>query len=82
MVNDLNLKCGISRKRCEIEFVSIEDHYKVSYGFRKKLKYLTFGDPKRSRSLTEMLDAEYLAQYEIEISYQHNAIIKSHIGFR
>ena len=30
-------------------------------GYPKEAKYLTFGDPERSRSLTEILDAEYLA---------------------
>ena len=29
--------------------------------FPEKLKYLTFGDSERSRSLSEILDAEYLA---------------------
>ena len=29
-------------------------------GFQKKLKYLTFGDPEGSRSLTKTLDVEYL----------------------
>ena len=30
-------------------------------GFPDKFKFLTFGDPERSRSLTEILDAEYHA---------------------
>ena len=30
-------------------------------GFPTKFKYLIFGDPERSRSLTEILDADYLA---------------------
>ena len=29
--------------------------------FPKKVKYLTFGDPERTWSLTEILEAEYLA---------------------
>ena len=28
--------------------------------FQKYKKYLTFGDPERSRSLKDILDAEYL----------------------
>ena len=43
------------------EFVSTEEHYKVAYWLPKKVKYLTIGDPERSRSQTEILDAEYLA---------------------
>ena len=43
------------------EFASTEDHYKVAYGLSKKMKYLTFGDPGRSRSLNEILEAEYFA---------------------
>ena len=30
-------------------------------GFPKKVKYLTFGDSERSRSVTEISGAEYLA---------------------
>ena len=30
--------------------------------FLKKLKYLTFSDPDKSRSLTEILEAEYVAK--------------------
>ena len=57
-VTNWNLRCGISRKRYEIESsfqqkVIIKSHI----GFPKKAKYLTFGDPERSRSLTEILDA-------------------------
>ena len=33
---------------------------KLQIGVPKNLKYLTFGDIERSRSLTEILDAEYL----------------------
>ena len=36
--------------------INIKSHI----GFQKKLKYLTFDDPEKSRSLTEILDAEYL----------------------
>jgi hypothetical protein len=43
------------------ELASTEDHYKVAYGLFKKLENVTFGDPGKSRSLTEILDAEYLA---------------------
>ena len=32
-----------------------------TYGLFKQLKYSTFGDPERSRSLTNISDAEYLA---------------------
>ena len=35
---------------------------KSHIGFPKKVKYLTFAEPERSRSLTEILDAEYLAK--------------------
>ena len=41
------------------EFVSTENN--VAYGFPKKMKCFTFGDPEKSMSLTEILDAEYLA---------------------
>ena len=34
---------------------------KLHISFPKKVKYLTFDDPERSRSLMEILDAEYLA---------------------
>ena len=45
----------------DTEFVSTEDHYKFTHELSKKLENLTFGDFKRSRSLTEIFDAEYLA---------------------
>ena len=36
------------------EFVSTDDRYKVGYGLSNEVEiYLTFGDPERSRSLTE-----------------------------
>ena len=43
-------------------------------GIPKKLKYLTIGDPEKSRSLTEIVDAEYLAkQNEIQfVSTEHH----------
>ena len=34
---------------------------KSHMGFPTKLKYLTFGDPGRSRSLSDIFDAKYLA---------------------
>ena len=43
------------------EFVSTEDQYKVTHELSKKLENLTFSDFERSRSLTEILDEEYLA---------------------
>ena len=56
-----NLGSRISRKWCQTEFVSTKDHYNVAYRLPIKVVNVTFGDPGRSRSLTEILDAEYLA---------------------
>ena len=52
---------NISQIVRDTEFVSTENHYKVTHELSKKLENLTFGDPERSRSLTEILDTEYLA---------------------
>ena len=43
------------------EFILTEDIIKSNIDLIKKLKNLTFADPEKSRSLTEILDAEYLA---------------------
>ena len=57
-----NLGSRITRKWCEIESSCQQNtNIKSPMGFLTKLKYLTFDDPERSRSLTEILDAEYLA---------------------
>ena len=61
-VTNRNLRCGIFRKRYEIESsYPQETIIKLDLVFSSNVKYLTFGDPERSRSLTEILDAEYLA---------------------
>ena len=49
---------NISQTVLDGQFVSTEGQYKSYIGFPKKVKYLTFGDSERSRSLTEILDAE------------------------
>ena len=61
-VTNRNLSSGISRKRYEIESSYQQDTTtKLHIGFPKNVKYLTFGDSERSRSITEIIDAEYLA---------------------
>ena len=61
-VTNQKLRFGISHKRYEIES-SYQPNtiIKPHTCFLKKFKYLTFGDPERSRSLTEIFGAEYLA---------------------
>ena len=58
-----NLASRITRKWCEIESSCQQQNTNIKshMGFPTKLDYLTFGDPERSRSLTEILDEEYLA---------------------
>ena len=61
-VTKRNLRCRISCKRYELESLNQQKVIiKYHVGFPKKVKHLTFGDPERSRSLLEILDAEYLA---------------------
>ena len=58
-VTNGNLRCEISRQRCEIEnSYQQKAIIKSHIGFPKKLKYLTFGDPEMSRSLTEIFDTK------------------------
>ena len=47
-------KLNISKMVPDSELVSTEDHYNVEHRLSKKLENLTFGDPERSRSLTEI----------------------------
>ena len=63
------------------EFESTDDNYKVAYRLSKKVKYLTFGDPGGSKSLTGSLDAEYLVNGAIKRVCIKKDIIKSHVGF-
>ena len=57
-----NVRCGISRKLYEIKSSYQQNITIMSHTcYLKKLKYLTFIDIEKSRSLTEILDAEYLA---------------------
>ena len=61
-VTNRNLRCEIYRKRYEIEsFYQQKIIINSHIGFVKKLKYLTLSDPERSSPLTDILDAEYLA---------------------
>ena len=68
-VSNRKLKSGIPHKWCEIESsYQQETIIKSHMGFRKKFKYLTFGDPEGSRSSTKTLDVEYLtngARYRV-----------------
>ena len=82
-VNNRKLKNGIPCKWCETESLFQQKTVKKSHmGFRKKMKYLTFGDPEGSRSLTFTSDVGYLANGARElVSCQQKTIIKSHMGF-
>ena len=42
---------------------------------------MTYGDSERSRSLTKILDAEYLANSPRQGLYQQKFIIKLHVDF-
>ena len=80
-VTNWNLGSGISRKRYEIESSYLGNTIiKLPIGFQIRLKYLTFGDLERTRSPTEILDAEYLAN-GMRKSLSQGTIIKSHSAF-
>ena len=74
-VTNRNLRCGISRKRYEIESLYQQNIIIKSHmGFLKKLKHLTLGDPERSRSQIEISRCGISRKrYEIEfVSTEHH----------
>ena len=54
-------------------------------GFPEKLENLNFGDPERSKSVTEILDAEYLVNgvgYRVQVNKRLIGMHRLRIGWR
>ena len=81
---DPNLGSRISRKWRQIESwyqqkIIIKSHM----GFLKKLENLNFGDPEKSKSLTEILDAEYFVNgvgYRVHVNKELIGMHRLRIG--
>ena len=82
-VTNRNLRCGISRKRYEIESLYQQDTIiKSRMGFKTKSKYSTFGWPWKVKVTDWNLRCGISRKrYEIERTYQQNINIKSSMSF-